>query len=473
MLNLSIGATAAALSATCEGTLLFEGNQAVTSLTIDSRKVTKGALFVAIPGERTDGHSFLDAAAANGAAAVLIERTDLPLETLKNRNCSVILCKNTVLALGKIAAAHRESCTARMVAVTGSVGKTTTRQFIHAVLSSALFTHKTGGNLNNELGVPLTLGALTNAHHAAVLELGMSQKGEISYLTHLVRPDIAVITNIGTAHIEFLGSREAIRDAKLEIAEGLPPNGTLIVNGDEPLLHDISGAITVGCEKSADLDYRAVNLRFTPQGMCFDAVCPDTIIKDCRIPTLGEHTVLDAMFAVAVGHIIGLTEDNIRQGLAAFEGVGMRQNLHEEDGCLYILDYYNASVESIRASLSVTKRLAEARNGRTVAILGSVLELGELSEALHRRIGLHIVNYRIDQLYTLGKEAAWIAEEAITYGLLPSCVHSFPNLEDAAALAEAVRTDRRPNDCYLLKASHSVRLERVAEKLLKNLSSSN
>ncbi|MBQ4064477.1 MAG: UDP-N-acetylmuramoyl-tripeptide--D-alanyl-D-alanine ligase [Clostridia bacterium] len=455
-----------ALAKACQGTLLYDAGRPVTSVVIDSRLVKDDALFVALAGENTDGHRYLLSAADSGASTVLVEREDIDLAALREKNCSVVLCDSTALALGRLAKAHKASCPALTVGVTGSVGKTTTRQFIHAVLSRRFRTHKTEGNYNNELGLPLTLLALSPNHEAAVLEMGMSQKGEISYLTSLATPDIAVITNIGTAHIEFLGSREAIRDAKMEIAEGLTPEGKLILNGDEPLLAEVEGAVYVALH-NPNAPFRAVNLRYTPDGMVFDALYPNGRIDGCRISTLGEHTVLDAMFAVAVGVTAGLTAEEIRAGLADFEGVGMRQKVCRHQSMTFILDYYNAGAESMKASLTVAKRLAASQGGRTVAVLGSILELGEHSESLHRSVGAHTASLSIDLLFTFGAEADAIGKEAIACGMSPKAVLSFPDISDAGAITEALREALLPGDCILMKASHSIRLGRVADALIQ------
>ncbi len=457
-----------ALAKACAGTLLYDGERAITSAVFDSRQAREGALFVAIVGERTDGHRYLVSAAELGATAVLVENDSIDLDALKALGCSVVLCDSTVKALGRLGVYHKSLYPTLTVAVTGSVGKTTTRQFIYAVLSRRHLTHKTEGNFNSDIGLPLTLLELTPDHRASVLELGMSAKGEISYLTRLVTPDVAVITNIGTAHIEFLGSREAIRDAKMEITEGLKPGGHLLLNGDEPLLADVEGAVYVAL-RNPDADYRAANLRYTPEGMCFDAICPSLTVPDCRISTLGEHTVLDAMFAVAVGHLAGLSPDEICCGLAAYEGVGMRQNIVRSHGITYILDYYNASPESIRASLAVTKEIAKQQSGRTVAVIGSVLELGEHSEALHRAIGRDAASLPTDLLFTFGTDAAYVAEQAVACGMSAESVISFPDVSNAAPLTEAIRKALRPGDAVLLKASHSIRLERVADTLMDTL----
>lgn len=467
MLHLTIGAHPRDVSAACGGELLFCGTKPVFRAIIDSRQAQEGDLFVAIPGERTDGHRFLLSAATSGAAAVLIERTDVPLEELRSLNCSVILVANTTDALASFAAAHRAELSALTVGVTGSVGKTTTRQFIYAVLSQALHTHKTDGNFNNELGLPLTLTAMKDDHQAAVLELGMAKRGEISFLSKIARPDIAVITTIGTSHIEHLGSREAIRDAKLEILDGMKEGAPLLLNGDEPLLSGRSDAIYVALHNE-NAPYRAINLRYTENGMLFDAVTPDGILTDCRTPTLGEHTVLDAMYAIAVGKLCSLSEEQIKAGLASFEGVGMRQNLCRHGELLYVLDYYNASPESIKASLTVTKQLAAYRNGRTVAVLGSVLELGEMSESLHRSIGDFAATLPVDLLFTFGEDAAFIADEAKKKGLSDEKITVFADSSDPSPIVTALQETLSANDCILIKASHGIHMERIADRLLQN-----
>ena len=462
-LDLTTGITPENAAEAAGGELIRSSGKKITGISIDTRTINPGDLFVAVKGENTDGHRFVSGAADAGASAVLISDPDaagnLP------EGCSAILVPDTVAALGKLAEAHKAELDVLTVAVTGSVGKTTTRQFIYGVLSQEMKTHRTEGNFNNELGLPLSVMKLDGSFRASVLEMGMSAKGEISYLTGIVRPDIAVITNIGTAHIEFLGSREAIRDAKLEIAEGLKPGGRLILNGDEPLLFGIPGAVYCAL-KNPEAEFRAANICYTSGGMMFSAVCPDRVIKDCLIPTLGEHTVLDAMFAVACGYYAGISDEGIRRGLAAFEAVGMRQNITEHEGITYILDYYNASPESIRASLSVTKELAGKTGGRTVAVIGNVLELGNRSEELHRSVGSFAASLGCDLFFAFGTDASLAAEEAVRDGMDESCVFSFTDISDPAAISEAVKEHTRPGDCILIKASRSIHMERVADILL-------
>ncbi len=467
MLDILNGADGSAIADACKGKLIYEGNKKAFSAVIDSRKVTDGDIFVAIAGERTDGHLYIESAAEKGAAAVLTERIPEDLTPFENNGCSVILCENTSLSLAYLSAEHKKECDVLTVGVTGSVGKTTTRQFIAAVLGVKFPTHKTEGNFNNALGLPLTLIGIKKEHKAAVIEMGMSAKGEISFLTKLTRPDIGVITVIGSSHIEHLGSREGIRDAKLEIKDGMREGGILVLNGDEPLLSGIENAVYVSLHNK-ECPYRAENIRNAGEEMIFDALTPDGVINDCRIPTLGEHTVLDAMYAVTVGKLAGLTDTEIKTGLSSFVGVGMRQNIVKKNGITFINDYYNASPESIKASLSVTKNLSKDNNGRIVAVLGNVLELGDRSEELHRSVGKYISEIEADLIFTFGNDASYIADEAMKNGFPKENVFVFTDITDEKPISACVKENIKENDCVLIKASHGIDMGRIANILLQN-----
>lgn len=466
MLDLFHGSTGAALANACRGKLLYEGTKKSYSASIDSRKVKDGDIFVAIAGERTDGHLYLSSAAENGASAVLTERVPEDMTPFENNGCSVILCENTSLSLAYLSAEHKKECDVLTVGVTGSVGKTTTRQFIAAVLNTKFSTHKTDGNFNNALGLPLTLLGIKEDHKAAVIEMGMSAKGEISFLSKLTRPNIGVITVIGSSHIEHLGSREGIRDAKLEIRDGMNEDGILVLNGDEPLLSDIENAVYVSLN-NPKAPYRAVNIRTDGGGMVFDAITPDSTITDCFIPTLGEHTVLDAMYAVTVGKLAGLTHDEIKKGLSSFIPVGMRQNIVKQHGITFINDYYNASPESIKASLSVTKELSAQTGGRTVAVLGNVNELGERSEELHRSVGKFVSEIGVDLLFTFGENASFVADEAVKNGFNKENVFVFTDISEEKPISVCVNEHISENDCVLIKASNGVDMGRIARILLE------
>lgn len=288
--------------------------------------------------------------------------------------------------------------------VTGSTGKTTTKEFIYSVLSAQGITHKTEGNFNNEIGLPLTMLKMKPDSKYLVLEMGMSQKGEIDYLTRLAGPDLAVITNIGDSHIENLGSRQAIRDAKLEICAGLRPGGKLILNGDEPLLAGIENGVYVAAGNQ-NADYVISDI--ISHGSCttFCITHGGKTVTDLTIPSIGDHNVFDASLAYAVGAEMGFSEQTIRKGLLNFKNTGMRQNIYKMGDVTVIEDCYNASPSSMSASLSVLSMIAQREGGRSIAVLGDMRELGDFSRALHEEVGAKVAEYHIDKLYTFGGDA--------------------------------------------------------------------
>ena len=244
-------------------------------------------------------------------------------------------------------------------------------------------------------------------------------------------------------------------------------DGILVLNGDEPLLGGIENAVYVSL-RNKECPYRAENIRNDGDGMIFDAITPDGVITDCRIPTLGEHTVLDAMYAVTVGKLAGLTDSEVKLGLSSFVGVGMRQNIVKHNGITFINDYYNASPESIKASLSVTKGLSKDTGGRTVAVIGNVMELGNRSEELHRSVGKFVSDIGVDLLFTFGNDASYIADEALKNGFNSDNVFVFTDIKDEKPISECVTEKLQKNDCVLIKASHGIDMGRIAKILLEN-----
>lgn len=433
----------------------------VRTITTDSRSVEPGAMFIAIRGERFDGHDYIQQAYEAGAACVLAETIPdgvIPL------GAGGITVKDTIRALGDIARYRKECVAPYTVAVTGSTGKTTTKEFIYSVLAACAPTHKTEGNFNNEIGVPLTMLKVENGAKYMVLEMGMSGPGEIEYLSRLARPNMAVITNVGDSHIERLGSREAIRDAKLEVRTGLTPGGKLILNGDEPLLSGIRGGVYVS-RKDEGADYYVSNI--TDHGMCttFDITHAGVCVKDLSIPVLGDHNVFDAALAYAVGCELGLSEEDIRRGLGSFKNTGMRQNIYRADDVTIIEDCYNAAPLSMSASLSVLAMIARREQGRSIAVLGDMRELGDFSRSLHEDVGGSVAELGIDLLYTFGDDAAFIALGAKKAGMSEEAIVVMRDLEAPEALAAALREKIKGGDAVLFKASRAVRLERVIEAL--------
>jgi len=446
------------IAVSCGGKTVSNGEVYITGVERDSRAVKNGDLFIAIKGERVDGHDFVQKAFENGAAAALVEY--LPEEVSGN----YIVVPHTVKALGEFSAAYKSALNPLTCGVTGSVGKTTVKQFVYAVLSRKFNTCKTEGNFNNEIGLPLSLLSLNSKHTAAVFELGMSARGEIEYLSRISAPDIAVITNIGTSHIEHLGSREEIRNAKMEIVSGLKEGGKLILNGDEPLLSDVDGAIYVSLSNE-DSQYRLINIRSDENGTLFDLLTPQGVEKDIRISTFGETLALDAALAFAVGDAAGISRNEIRIGLASYEPTGKRQRIRDFKGITFIEDYYNAAPESMRSSIGVLKLTSDRKGGASIAVLGDMRELGSHSAELHRHVGKSVFENKIDRLITFGEEAAEIAKGAAELGMPADRITSFKDLKNVSAVSKAILNIARPGDSVLFKASRAVAMERIVECL--------
>lgn len=433
---------------------------AVTSITTDSRQVGSGSLFVAIKGEHFDGNDFVEMAAEMGASCIIAERA--PTAVLDST--ALFIVEDSVKALGRLAGGYKAMLEPLTVAVTGSIGKTTTKEFIFAVLSEKYKTLKTDGNHNNDIGLPMTLMGLSSDTEAAVVEMGMSHKGEIAKLAKIAHPDIAVITNIGSSHIGNLGSREGIRDAKLEILTGLRPGGAIILNGDEPLLSGIEGACYVSM-KNRDADVYIDNTVLTENGSAFDLTIKGEKVESIVIPALGEHNIMNAAMAYAVGLYAGMGEFEIRRGLKNYHTVGMRQNLSTIGKRLVIEDCYNSSPESVRAALGVLTELAKAKELRPVAVLGDIRELGDFAEPFHRSVGRDAVNSGVQLLFTFGHDAHMIADEALALGMDENSVFCFDDPDDPKALAKALVEKTDSGDIILFKASRALRLERVIELL--------
>ena len=425
----------------------------VESVSVDSRRIGRSCLFVALKGDRVDGHDYIDDAVKNGAVAVLSQRPvpDCPVP--------VITVKSTQKALLDLAAGCRQLLPAlRTVGVTGSVGKTTTKEMIAQVLGEKWKTVKTQGNFNNEIGLPLTMFRIDSTAQAAVLEMGMSSFGEIAQLTRIVRPQVAVITNIGVSHIEYLGSREGIRQAKLEIIEGLQPDGVLVLNGDEPLLWELRGKLP--CQTvfygmvNSGCDYRALDVRAT-------ATESDFTIEGggkrypVHLHAGGEHNVMNALAAAAVADAMDLPQQAVQDGLAHFENVGMRQNIYEKNGLTIVEDCYNASPDSVQAALRVLRDLPI--EGRKIAVLGAMGELGEYTGPGHRQCG-EMAARCADRLYVLGKDAGLYLEGARQAGMEEGALFHAGSHEQ---LAEYLRHHTAVGDGLLFKGSRFMKMERV------------
>lgn len=422
----------------------------VTGIKRDNRQVECGDLFVAIKGENFDGHNFVTSAAENGAVAALVSedvKADIPC----------LKVEDTIIGLQKIARGYRDEFAIPVVGITGSVGKTTTKEMIACVLSEKYNTHKTQGNLNNEIGLPFTVLDLNSNHEVAVIEMGMNHFGEISRLTSVAKPNIAVISNIGESHIEFLGSKEGILRAKLEILEGLQEGGVVVLNGDNELLWSQRGKLPFKTiyyginNEEADIFGKEVEsslsqIKFTVREI------PNA---EFTINIGGSHNLQNALAAIAVARELNLTIDEMKRGLAAFKNTGMRQQILEKDGFVIINDCYNANPDSMRASLALLSK----RDGRKIAVLADMLELGEVSKDAHFEIG-KLAAKCTDLVFVTGE-----MREAVAQGADNGRIYTF---ETAEEMADAVKKELKAGDTVLVKASRGMHLERVVEKIMED-----
>ena len=463
--------TAEEIAKVCRAELIKIGSPAseiVERISHDSREGGDKTLFCAIVGEKYDGHDFIADAVSTGSQVVLL--SSLP-ENTDGLDFYAIRVEDTVKALGTLAAYYKDFSDATFVAVTGSVGKTTTKEFISAVASASFKTHKTKGNYNNEIGLPLTLFDLSPDDKVSVIEMGMSARGEIEYMSKLVRPDIAVITNIGTSHLAALGTRENICAAKLEIVSGLKKDGSLMLNADEPLLFATRGHVEPELEFVSVYnrfgEYRAVNIRYLENGIMYELIYNNKAVTNVEIPALGRHNVYNSLIAYAVGVKLGMTDDMIRRGLLTFVSTDKRQNIYDVGGITVIDDCYNASPESMRAAIDVLTSIASRRGVKPCALLGDMLELGEYSRLMHDQLGQYAAQMKVQKLYCYGAMADIVAEAAIKKGVRADNVYVSLDSDNPTEMAKMINSSMQSGDVLLVKASRAVSAERVIEALKK------
>ena len=458
MQTITLGQLLAAVGGRLLGTY-DDLNTPIDVLDTDSRAVREGALFLPLVGERFDGHSYIDSALEKGAAGTL---TDRELDSYRADKFYVKV-ENTELALRDLAVWYKSLFPIPFVAVTGSVGKTTAKDMIACVLEQKYRVLKTEGNFNNNLGLPLTVLRLTDEHEMCVLEMGMDRFGEIDYLAGAVKPDVGVITNIGDAHIERLGSRENIFKAKCEMLPHVQHNGLLVLNGDDDFLPDLKGKTvprTVFCGGGEGLDYTARVVG--GDGLSFISCEIETpgMKRNVEIPALGEHMVYPVTMAAAVAEHFGLTADEICRGLNSFIPTKMRMNVHKRADHIAILDdCYNANPQSMRAAVSV---LSGSGAEHKVAVLGDMLELGEFSETLHTSVGEYLGEKGIDCLVAIGPESAHMARAAEAAG-----VAHVRHCADKNEAMEYLKPWLKKNTTFLVKASRGMRLEEISAFLLE------
>ena len=419
----------------------------------DTRSLEPGQLFVALQGAR-DGHDFIPTAMEKGAAAALCSRSvgDYP----------AIVVEDPRIALGEIAREELRRIGMKVVGVTGSVGKSTTEEMIARVLESTYITRRTPANHNNDIGMPMAILAMGEDTQVAVLEMGMNHFREIAYLSRIAMPDMAVIINIGTSHMEYLGSQEGIRKAKMEILEGMEPKGKLFLNGDDVMLKNLPKAplqtVTYfGTE--AGCAVRGTDIRLEPGKTRFTLEY-DGKRLDVELGLEGRHYVHDALAAAAVGLSMGVSGEKIAESLRTFRNLAGRQETFEARGYTIIRDCYNAGPESMAAALAVLG----SRKGRRIAVLGDMLELGVCTQAEHYRIG-RIAAENADLLFAFGPNADRVASGALTGGMPREIIFSYT---DRDALAAELKRMAKPGDVLLFKGSRGMRMELILDAFLSD-----
>ena len=418
----------------------------------DTRVLQPGQLFIVLKGAR-DGHDFIPAAMEKGAAAVLCSR--------KVGDYPAIYVDDPRTALGDIAREEIRRLGCKVVGITGSVGKSTTKEMIACVLESTFRVSKTPANHNNDIGMPMAILAMPEDTQVAVLEMGMNHFGEIEYLSKIAKPDIAVIINIGTMHIEFLGTQKGIRQAKMEIVKGMSPLGMLLLNGDDLLLRYLDQEPVQRITyfgQSEGCAVRAFDVQQDGEWLKFH-----TEAGRLRFPVElhleGEHFVNDAMAAITVGLKLAVSVERIQESLAGFRNMTGRQEIFRQDGYTIIKDCYNAGPESMAAALAVLGN----RSGRRIAVLGDMLELGDCAPAEHYRIG-RIAAEKADMVFAYGPNGKRVLNGTVTSGMPENKARAF---EDRDAIVEALKRAAKPGDVLLFKGSRGMHMELILEGFLK------
>lgn len=445
-----------------EGQLVSKCNEEtiVSNIVIDSRKAGKDSAFVAIVGENLDGHNFINLAINQGCKTIIKNKNNNV--DIENKEVNVIEVSDTEIALGDIAKFYKNKFKIPFIAVTGSVGKTTTRDMVYSTISAKYNSLKNVGNLNNQFGVPLTLFNLNKEHECAVIEMGMSGFNEIEYLANIVNPQIGIISNIGYSHVEHLGSRDGIFKAKMEIATNFDENSLLIVNGDDDCLKTLKTKVlvyklrTFGFDK--DNDIYCESYEMDEESINFVAVINGKK-EEIFIPTVGKHNIYNAMAAILVGLNLNMTIEEIKDGLKNFQCTKNRLDIIKKDKLTIIDSVYNASIDSMSAALNILGRY----ENRRVAILGDMFEMGEFAEFGHRQVGKAALG-NIDIMIAIGKDSEFIVKELKENNMNENNLYHFETKEEAIESLDNIIKD---DDVILVKASRGMNLEKVVEYLNK------
>jgi UDP-N-acetylmuramoyl-tripeptide--D-alanyl-D-alanine ligase len=431
----------------------------VSRVCTDSRQAQEGDLFIALSGEKFDGHDFVAEVAGKGVVAVVVEKRRMPVAAGKS---AVVVVENTRQALGRLGARYRADFDLPVIAVGGSNGKTSTKELIASVLRQKLKTLWSESSFNNDIGVPMTLLKLEKQHGAVVSEVGTNHPGELAPLVRMVQPRYGVITSIGREHLEFFGDLEGVAREEGWLAELLPPDGTLFLSGDgewRETLAKRTNARVVTAGFAPDNDWRATELKPDLEGTRFEVITPNREFSGSyRIKLHGRHQVGNALYAVAVGCELGLSPEQVRTGLAECKPAKMRLETWSVNGVCVLDDSYNANADSVAAALETLREMP--CSGRRVAVLGDMAELGPHAPAAHEEVGRRAAESGVNHLFVVGRMAGLTAGSARSAGL--AAVEEFAEVPVAA---EALKAFLRPGDVVLLKASRSSRLERIADAL--------
>lgn len=455
--------TMGAVAAACGGRLLAgDASARVETITTDSRELGSRNLFVPLAGEKFDGHDYIEPLAKSGALAGFLTARESDRAPAERHGVAAVLCGDTLAAYGALASSHRSSMKAGIIAITGTNGKTTTKELLYAVLSEKYRCLRNEKNYNNEIGLPYTLLHLRPEHELAVVELGMNHAGEIDRLSRIARPDIAVITNIGEGHLEFLGSVEGVARAKAEILSGLVPGGKIFLNRDTECFDTL-------CDAARSRDCRIVTFGLYENALV-RAEDYSLGVDECSVTVRGEtyraqvygiHNVYNLLPVVAIALELGLEPDSIRRALASFRNIDKRSQVVER-GFVLIDDTYNSNPLSTRYALMSIAAIFTGR--RKVAVLADMKELGGSSAAFHERVGGMLVDYGFDMLCAFGEDARHYVSGALAAGMKREAAHHF---DDRGELAEFLKGALSKDDVVLVKGSRSMKMEEVADALVR------
>ncbi len=453
------------LKATGGDLLCGDPNQGFENISIDSREISSRDLFVAIVGDVHDGHTFANEVVQQGIGGLMVSRdkaADLPIADWQGSHIACVAVGDTTRALGDLAAFHRLRSGIPVVAITGSNGKTTTRQMTAQVVAQKYSTLATIGNYNNQIGVPLTLLRLTSEYEQAVVELGTNSPGQIAPLTKICSPDFGVVTNVGPAHLEGLGSMDGVMREKEQLIQHLNTGGKAVLNADDRRVskmadHTDREVVFFGLSKNAEIRASAVNEKTS--GISFSLHLPEEqLMVDLSVP--GQFMVLNALAAAAVGNLLALSADDIKAGLESFQPVWGRMDVFQTANGIHIIDdTYNANPESMKAAITTLRTLR--RNSRSLFVAGDMLELGDQAESLHKQVGAWAAAANIDKLLVTGEFAGAVVVGAMGAKMKPADIFAGTREE----ILDTLKQSLKPGDWVLVKGSRGARMDTIVKGL--------